>query len=46
MIKAHKQPDGTIVLELDGEVIATLTAYEAMELFNGLGEMITPGGKS
>ena len=47
MLKAHKQPDGTIVLvREDGEVIATLAPYEAIELFNGLGELITPGGKS
>ena len=45
-MKAHKLPDGSIVLELDGAVIATLTAYEAIELFNALGELITPGGKS
>lgn len=49
MIKAHKQPDGTIVLvREDGEVIATLDApYEAIELFNALGSLITtPGGKT
>ena len=41
MLKAHKQPDGTIVLELDGAIIATLTPYEAMELFNAIDELIS-----
>lgn len=38
----HKQADGSIALmREDGEMLAELTAYDAMELFNELGGLVS-----
>lgn len=51
MLTPRKQPDGTIVFELvyaDGQPaqqVAVLSRAEAIEVFNKLASLITPGGK-